>query len=91
VNAYEVKAGIGVIVIVTLCDPCPSTLSVRYYKKCAIQIHLPLPWIQKITEEEYPAVSKVYCTGAHPSLLAFEPTRVLNTLKLAYDPCRLDS
>ena len=29
VNAYEVEAGIGV----TLCDPCLSALSVRYYKK----------------------------------------------------------
>jgi len=28
---------------VTLCDPCLSASSVRYYKKCAIQIHLPLP------------------------------------------------
>ena len=28
VNAYEVKAGIGVIAI--LCDPCLSALSVRY-------------------------------------------------------------
>jgi len=27
---------------VTLCDLCLSTLSVRYYKKCAVQIHLPL-------------------------------------------------
>jgi len=28
VNAYEVKAGIGVIA----CDPCVRALSVRYYK-----------------------------------------------------------
>jgi len=34
VNAYEVEAGIGVIV--TLCDPWLSALSVRYYKKRAI-------------------------------------------------------
>ena len=34
VNAYEVKAGIGVIA--GLCDPCLSALSVRYYKKRAI-------------------------------------------------------
>ena len=27
----------------TLCDPYLSALSVRYYKKCAIYIHLPLP------------------------------------------------
>jgi len=32
VNAYEVEAGIGVIQV-TLCDPCLSALSVRYYKK----------------------------------------------------------
>jgi len=35
VNIYEVEAGIGVIAV-TLCDPCLSTLSVRYYKKRAI-------------------------------------------------------
>ena len=35
VNAYEVKAGIGELQV-TLCDPCLSALSVRYYKKCAI-------------------------------------------------------
>jgi len=29
VNAYEVKAGIGVIAG-NMCDPCPSVLSVRY-------------------------------------------------------------
>jgi len=34
VNAYEIKAGIGVIE--ALCDPCLSDLSVRYYKKRAI-------------------------------------------------------
>ena len=31
VNAYEVEAGIGVLQV-TLCDPCLSALSVRYYK-----------------------------------------------------------
>jgi len=35
VNAYEVKAGIGVLQV-TLCDPCLSALSVRYKNKCAI-------------------------------------------------------
>jgi len=35
VNAYEVKAGIGVIAG-KLRDPCLSALSVRYYKKSAI-------------------------------------------------------
>jgi len=30
VNAYEVEAGIGIQV--TLCDPCLSALSMRYYK-----------------------------------------------------------
>ena len=35
VNAYEVEAGIGVIAG-TLCDPCLSALSVRYYRKRAI-------------------------------------------------------
>ena len=34
VNAYDVKAGIGVIAG-KLCDPCLSTLSVKYYKKSA--------------------------------------------------------
>ena len=33
VNAYEVEAGIGVIAGNTVCDPCLSALSVRYYKK----------------------------------------------------------
>jgi len=33
VNAYEVKAGIGVTAGCYLCDPCLSALSVRYYKK----------------------------------------------------------
>ena len=42
VNAYEVEEGIGVLQV-TLCDPCLSALSVRYYKKRAIKIHLPLP------------------------------------------------
>ena len=35
VNAYEVKAGIGVIAG-KLCYPCLSGLSVRYYKQRAI-------------------------------------------------------
>ena len=34
VNAYEVEA--LVLLQVTLCDPCLSALSVRYYKKRAI-------------------------------------------------------
>ena len=34
-NAYEVKADIGVIQV-KLCDPCLSALSVRYYKKRAM-------------------------------------------------------
>jgi len=33
VDAYEVEAGIGVLLQVTLCDPCLSALSVMYYKK----------------------------------------------------------
>jgi len=35
VNAYGVKAGIGVIAG-NMCDPCLSALSVRYCKKRAI-------------------------------------------------------
>jgi len=35
VNAYEVKAGIGVIAG-SMHDPCLSTLTVRYYIKCTI-------------------------------------------------------
>jgi len=42
VNAYEVKAGIGAILQVKLCDPCLSALSVKYYKR-ALYKHLPLP------------------------------------------------
>jgi len=33
VDAYEVEAGIGVLLQVTLCDPRLSALSVMYYKK----------------------------------------------------------
>ena len=42
VNAYEVEAG-TVYLQVTLCDLYLSALSVRYYKKCAIHLPLPLP------------------------------------------------
>jgi len=48
VNAYEVKAGIGVIAGNTVWS-CLSALSVRYYKKCAILIHTYLPVMCQMT------------------------------------------
>jgi len=57
VNAYEVKAGIGAILQVKLCDPCLSALSVKYYKRALYKhtyLYLPILCIRVIT-------SFVYC------------------------------